>query len=70
MTIYDKIRNEKLQYGINRATAKILSSAKIEKYEYLKSKEMLPTQQHKHSEDTEFLLFSTWEGVGKPNKDY
>ena len=38
MTIIDsKIRNEKLQYNINREAAKIseLSSAKNDKYEYL-----------------------------------
>ena len=38
-TIDDKIRDEKLQYGINRKEAKIsaLSSGKIHKYEYLTS---------------------------------
>ena len=37
MTIEDKIRDEKLQYDINREAAKIsgLSSRKIDKYEYL-----------------------------------
>ena len=37
MTIDDEIRDEKLQYGINREVAKIsaLSSGKIDKYEYL-----------------------------------
>ena len=38
MTItYDKIRDEKMQYNINREVAKIsvLSSVKIDKYEYL-----------------------------------
>ena len=37
MRINDKIRDEKLQYDINRETAKIsaLSSAKIDKFEYL-----------------------------------
>ena len=35
MAIEDKIRDEKLQYGVNRETAKIsvLSSGKIDKYE-------------------------------------
>ena len=34
MTIDDKIRNEKLQYDVNRQAARIsaLSSSKIEKY--------------------------------------
>ena len=37
MTIEDQIRDDKLQYDINREAAKIsaLSSGKIDKYEYL-----------------------------------
>ena len=37
MTINDQIKNEKLQYDINRKAAKIyaLSSGKLHKYEYL-----------------------------------
>ena len=37
MTIDDKIGDEKLQYNINREAAKIsvLSSGKVDKYEYL-----------------------------------
>ena len=37
MTIDEKIREEKLQHGINREAAKLsaLSSGKINKYEYL-----------------------------------
>ena len=37
MTIEDKIRDEKVQYDINREAAKIsaLSSREIDKYEYL-----------------------------------
>ena len=39
MTIDDQVRDEKLQYDINREAAKIsvLSSGKINKYEYLTS---------------------------------
>ena len=42
MTIDDRIRDEKLQYNINREKAKIstLSSGKINKYEYLKGEEI------------------------------
>ena len=42
MTNNDKIRNEKLQYDINREAAKIkaLSSGKIDKYEYLTGEEV------------------------------
>ena len=37
MTIEDRIKDEKLQYDINREAAKIsaLSSGKLDKYEYL-----------------------------------
>ena len=43
MTIEDKIRDEKLQYDINREAAKIsaLSSDKTNKYKYLTGKEIL-----------------------------
>ena len=45
MTINDLIRDEKLQYDVNRESAKIsaLSSGKIDKYEYLTGKEILPS---------------------------
>ena len=41
------IRNEQLRYYINREFAKILalSSDKIDKYEYLSGKEILPPDQ-------------------------
>ena len=47
MTIDDQIRDEKLQYDINRKAAEIsaLSSGKIDKYEYLTGKEILPSNQ-------------------------
>ena len=47
MTIDDKVRDEKLQYNINREATKIsaLSSRKIDKYEYLTGKEILPFNQ-------------------------
>ena len=47
MTIEDQIKDEKLQYGINREAAKILalSSGKIDKYEYLTGEEILPSNQ-------------------------
>ena len=49
MTIDDKIRDEKLQYDINREVAKIsaLSSRKIDKYEYLTGEEILPSNQRR-----------------------
>ena len=47
MAINDQIRDEKLQYDINREAAKIsaLSSGKIDKYEYLTGEEILPSNQ-------------------------
>ena len=47
MTIEDQIRDEKLQYDINREAGKIsaLSSGKIDKYEYLTGEEILPSNQ-------------------------
>ena len=46
MTI-DKIIDEKLQYDINRKTAKIstLTPDKIDKYKYLVGEEILPSDQ-------------------------
>ena len=45
MTIDENIRDEKLQYDINREAAKIsaLSSNKIHKYEYLTGEDIIPS---------------------------
>ena len=45
MTIDDQIRDENLQYYIDREAAKIsvLSSGKVAKYEYLTGEEILPS---------------------------
>ena len=63
MTIDDQIRNEKLQYGINRKAAEIsaLSSGKIDKYEYLTGKEILPSNQQQIIEQAKF----TYSPLGK-----
>ena len=63
MTIDDQIRNEKLQYGINRKAAEIsaLSSGKIDKYEYLTGKEILPSNQKQIIEQAKF----TYSSLGK-----
>ena len=47
MTIDDQIRDEKIQYDINRESAKIStwSLSKIDKYEYLTGEEILPSSQ-------------------------
>ena len=56
ITIDDKNRDEKLQYDINREAAKIsaLSSGKIDKYEYLTGKEILPLNRRTVIEQTKF----------------
>ena len=63
MTIEDQIRDEKLQYDINREAAKIsaLSSGKIDKYEYLTGEEMLPSNQQQMIEQAKF----TYSPLGK-----
>ena len=50
MSIDDQIKDEKIQYDINREAVKIsaLSSGKINKYEYLTGEEMLSSNQ-KHN---------------------
>ena len=47
MTINDQIRDEKLQYDIDRKAAKISakSSGNLHKYEYLTGEEILPSNQ-------------------------
>ena len=56
MTIDDQIRDEKLQYDINRETAKIsaLLSGKINKYEYLTVEGILPSGQKQIIEQARF----------------
>ena len=56
MTIDDQIRDEKVQYNINREAAQIsaLSSGKIDKYEYLTGKEILPSNQQQIIEQAKF----------------
>ena len=63
MTINDQIRDEQLQYDINREAAKIsaLSSCKIHKYEYLTGEDILPSNQQQIIEQTKF----TYSPLGK-----
>ena len=63
MTIEDQIRDEKLQYDVNREAAKIsaLSSGKIDKYEYLTGEEILPSNQQQIIEQAKF----TYSPLGK-----
>ena len=63
MKIDDKIRDEKLQYDINREAAKIsaLSSCKIDKQEYFKGEKILPPNQSRVIEQAKF----TYSPLGK-----
>ena len=63
MTVEDQIKDEKLQYDINREAAKIsaLSSGKIDKYEYLTGEEILPSNQQQIIEQAKF----TYSPLGK-----
>ena len=56
MTIEDRIKDEKLQYEINREAAKIsaLSSGKLDKYEYLTGEEILPSNQQQIIQQAKF----------------
>ena len=63
MIIDYKTKDEKLQWNINREAAKIsaLTSGKTDKYEYLTSKEILPSDQSGIIEPTKF----TYSPLGK-----
>ena len=63
MTINDQIRDEKLQYDINREAAKISasSSGKIHEYEYLTGQDILPYNQQQIIEQAKF----TYSVLGK-----
>ena len=63
MTIEDQVKDEKLQYDINREAAKIsaLSSGKTDKYEYLTGEEILPSNQQQIIQQAKF----TYSPLGK-----
>ena len=81
MTINHQIKDEKLQYNINREAAKIysLSSGKLHKYEYLTGEDILPSNQQQIIEQTRFAYsplgeafdkqIKTIEGQGKKQVD-
>ena len=74
ITINYQIRDEKLQYGINREAAKIsaLSSGKIHKYEFLSSEDILQSNQQQIIQQTKFtysLLEKTFEKQIKTIED-
>ena len=71
MAIDDQIRDEKLQYNINREADNIsaLSSNKLGKYEYLTGEEILPSNQKQIIEQAKFT-YSPWgKAFEKTNKN-
>ena len=66
MTSDDQIRDEKLQYDINREAAKIsaLSPNQFNKYEYLTGKEILPSNQKQMIEEAK-ITYSPLETLSK-----
>ena len=56
MTFDNKFKDEKLQHDINREVAEIsaLSSSKIEKYDYLRGEEILPSDKSGIIEQAKF----------------
>ena len=74
MTIQSKIRDEKLQYVINREPAKIsaLSAGKIDKFEYIMMEEILCSDQRRVIEQAKFtysLLAKNFEKEIKTKKN-
>ena len=63
MTINDQIKDEKVQYNINREAAKIsaLSPGKVHKYEYLTGEDILPSSNQQIIEQARF----TYSPLGK-----
>ena len=70
MTIEDQIKDEKLQYDINREAAKIsaLSSCKIDKYEYLTGEEILPSNQQQIIQQAKFNYSPLGKALEKQRK--
>ena len=66
----DEIRDEKLQYDINREVAKILalSSGKINKYEYLTGEEILPSDRRRVIEQAKFTYSPLRQALKKQTK--
>ena len=70
MAIDEKIRDEKLQYDINREAAKILAllSGKNDKYEYLTGEGILPSDQRRVIEKAKFTYSSSGKAIEKQTK--
>ena len=70
MTLEGQIRDEKLQYNINRGAAKIssLSSGNANKYEYLTGEEILPSNQQQIIEQAKLTYSPSGKAFEKKQK--
>ena len=70
MTIEDQIKDEKLQYVINREAAKLLalSSGKFDKYEYLTGEQILPSNQQQIIQQAKFNYSSLGKALEKQRR--
>ena len=70
MTIDDNIRDEKLQYSINRKAPKIsaLLSGKIDKYEYLTSEKIILSDKRRAIEQTKLTYYPLSKAFEKQTK--
>ena len=65
MTIEDQIKDEKLQYYINREA---LSSGKLDKYEYLTREEIVPSNQQQIIQQAKFNYSALGKAIEKQRK--
>ena len=70
MTTGDKIRDEKLQYDIDRDAAKIseFSSGKVDKYEHLTGEEIFSSNQRQIIEQAKFAYSPLVKAFEKTNR--
>ena len=65
-----RLEIKKLQYDINREAAKVsvLSSGKIDKYEYLTAQKILPSDQRRVVEQAKFTYYLLGKALEKEGK--
>ena len=70
MIIEDQIKDEKLQYDVNReaATLSALSSGKLDKYEFLTGEEILPSNQQQIIQQAKFNYSPLGKAIEKQRK--
>ena len=66
MTVEDQIKDEKLQYDINREAAK--TSGKLDKYEYLTGEEIVPSNQQQIIQQAKFTYSPLGKALEKQRK--